>query len=562
MLQSLTIENIAVIRHARLEELPSGFVVMTGETGAGKSIVIDAINAVLGERTSRDLIRTGADSARVTALFAETDAEVASLLESLDLPVDETGDVLLSRAITLSGKNSCRVNGVPVTVAVLKQVGGALVNIHGQHDSQALLDPARHMGFIDAMAENADLREEYRGAYLALRALQKEQAALQMDENEKARRLDMLRHQIAELEQAEIVPGERATLLEKQALMRNSEKILEALQAAGDALSGGTAPEGAAEFAGAAALAFDAAGALERAGDLYPAAQALAETVRSAAYELDECAGDLRGLLEGAAFDPAGAEAVERRLDVYYRLSRKYGQEAADMLAFLEKARAEEASITQSDERILELETEIEAQKAIVIQLARALSKSRRETAEVFTRAVREELLELDMPNVRIEARSEKIPLTQEGGEHMEFLISANPGEAPRPLAKIASGGELSRVMLAIKSVLAKKDPVGTLIFDEIDAGVSGRAAGKIGRKLRLVAAGRQVICVTHLAQIAALADCHLLIEKQTDEVATETHIRELDRSARVNELARIMGGEGITKAQLAAAAEMLTSTS
>ena len=559
MLQTLTIENIAVIKHARLEELPSGFVVMTGETGAGKSIVIDAINAVLGERTSRDLIRTGADSARVTALFAETGEGVASLLEGLDLPVDETGDVLLSRAITAAGKNSCRVNGVPVTVAVLKQVGGALVNIHGQHDSQALLDPARHMGFIDAMAENADLRAEYRGAYLNLRALQKEQASLQIDDNEKARRLDMLRHQVAELEQAEIVPGERAALLEKQALMRNSEKILEALQAAGDALSGGTAPEGAAEFAGAAALAFEAAGALERAGDLYPAAQALAETVRSAAYELDECAGDLRGLLEGAAFDPAGAEAVERRLDVYYRLSRKYGQEEADMLAFLEKARAEEASITQSDERILALETEIEAQKAVVIRLARALSKSRRETAETFTRAVREELLDLDMPNVRIEARNTKIPLTQEGGEHMEFLISANPGEAPRPLAKVASGGELSRVMLAIKSVLAKKDPVGTLIFDEIDAGVSGRAAGKIGRKLRRVAAGRQVVCVTHLAQIAALADCHLLIEKQTDEAATETHIRVLDQSGRVNELARIMGGEGITKAQLAAAEEMLT---
>jgi len=558
MLQSLTIENIAVIRHARLEDIPPGFVVMTGETGAGKSIVIDAINAVLGERTSRDLIRTGADSARVTALFAGTGGEVASLLESLDLPVEENGDLILSRAISLSGKNSCRVNGVPVTVAALRQLGGALVNIHGQHDSQALLDPARHMGFIDAMAENADLRAEYRGAYLQLRALQKEQAALQIDENEKARRLDMLRHQIAELEQAEIVPGERAALLEKQALMRNSEKILEALRAAGDALSGGASLSGGMEFAGAARLAFDAAGALERAGELYPAAQALAETVRSAAYELDECAGELRGLLEGAAFDPAGAEAVERRLDVYYRLSRKYGAQEAEMLAFLEKARAEEASITQSDERIAELEGEIEAQKGVVIQLARALSKSRRETAEVFTKAVRDELLDLDMENVRIEARTEKIPLTEEGGEHMEFLISANPGEAPRPLARIASGGELSRVMLAIKAVLAAKDAVGTLIFDEIDAGVSGRAAGKIGRKLRRVAGGRQVVCVTHLAQIAALADCHLLIEKQTDGEATETHIRALDEDARVSELARIMGGEGITQAQMAAAREML----
>jgi len=552
MLQSLTIENIAVIRHARLEDIPPGFVVMTGETGAGKSIVIDAINAVLGERTSRDLIRTGADSARVTALFAETGPEVASLLETIDLPVEENGDLILSRAITLSGKNNCRVNGVPVTVAILKQLGNALVNIHGQHDSQALLDSARHVGFIDAMAENASLREEYRGAYLSLRALQKEQASLQIDENEKARRLDMLRHQVDELEQAEIVPGERAALLEKQALMRNSEKIMEALQAAGDALLGGD------EFAGAAALSFDAAGVIERINEMYPAAQALANSIRSAAYELDECAGELRGLLEGAAFDPAGAEAVERRLDVYYRLSRKYGQEEADMLAFLEKARTEEASITQSDERILELEGAIEAQKSVVIQLAKALSKSRRETAEYFTRAVRDELLDLDMPNVQFAIHSEKIPLTEEGGEHMEFLISANPGETPRPLARIASGGELSRVMLAIKAVLAAKDPVGTLIFDEIDAGVSGRAAGKIGRKLRQVAEGRQVVCVTHLAQIAALAGCHLLIEKQTDGEATETHIRALEHDARAEELARIMGGEGITAAQMAAAREML----
>ena len=554
MLQSLIIENIAVIRHAQLEDIPPGFVVMTGETGAGKSIVIDALNAVLGERTSRDLIRTGAESARVTALFAETGPEISMLLDELDLPAGDNGDLLVSRAISIARKNSCRVNGVPVTVSALRQLGCALVNIHGQHDSQALLDPARHVGFIDAMAENAPLRADYRAAYLQLRALQKEQTSLQLDENEKARRLDMLRHQIAELEQAEILPGERAALLEKQTLVRNSERIAEALQAAGEALSGGD------EFAGAAAMAFDAAAALERAGEFSPAALALSETVRGAAYELDECAGGLRALLEGVTFDPAQAEAVERRLDVYYRLSRKYGQTEADMLAFLEKAQAEEASITQSDERILALDGEIEAQKAIVIQLARSLSKSRRETSEIFTKATKDELDGLDMPRVRFEVHNEKIPLNEEGGERIEFLLSANPGEAPRPLAKIASGGELSRVMLAIKSVLAQKDPVGTLIFDEIDSGVSGRAAQKIGRKLRRVAAGRQVVCVTHLAQIAALADCHLLIEKQTDGEATETQIRQLGRSERINELARIMGGEGITAAQLAAAEEMLES--
>ncbi len=552
MLQSMTIENIAVIRHAQLEDLPSGFVAMTGETGAGKSIVIDAINAVLGERTSRDLIRTGAGSARVTALFSQTGDDVTALLDALDLPAEESGDVLLSRTITTAGKNSCRVNGVPVTVATLREIGAALVNIHGQHDSQALLDSARHVGYIDAMADNAALREEYCAAYRSLRALRREQTALQIDENEKARRLDMLRHQITELEQAEIIPGEQAALAERQTLMRNSEKILEALQAAGSALSG----EG--EFAGAAALTFEAVSSLDRAGEFSPAVQQLAETLRSAAYELDECAGELRRMLESADFDPKNAEAIERRLDVYYRLSRKYGAQETDMLAFLENAKAEEASIIQSDERILELEDEIEAQKSVVIQLARTLSKSRRETAEVFSRAVRDELADLDMPQVRLEVMTEKIPLTEEGGEHMEFLISANIGEQPRPLAKIASGGELSRVMLAIKAVLAAKDPVGTLIFDEIDTGVSGRAAQKIGRKLQRVAEGRQVICVTHLAQIAALSDDHLLIEKQMDSTGTETRITRLDRAGRVRELARIMGGEGITAAQLSAAEELM----
>lgn len=549
MLQSLTIENIAVIKKAQLE-LRGGFSAMTGETGAGKSIVIDAINAVLGERTSRDLIRTGAESARVTALFGDVGQNITQLLEALGLPGEEDDTLLLSRGITAAGKNLCRVNGSPVTVSVLRQLGQALINIHGQHDNQALLDPARHVEFIDDLAENEALREEYRGAYLTLRALQREQDGLQLDENEKARRLDMLRHQIAELEEAAPVPGEREALQERREMMLNSEKILEALQAAGAALSG--------EELGAVQLCFDSAASLARAGDFMPTAQSLAENLRGLAYELEENAAELRILLDSVTFDPEEADRIERRLDEYYRLSRKYGPAEADMLAFLESARAEEASIVQSDSRILELEEEIEAQTAATIALAKQLSKSRRAAGEEFSRRVREELADLDMPQVRLEVRMTKIPLRPEGGESAEFLISANAGEAPKPLAKVASGGELSRIMLAIKSVLAAKDNTATLIFDEIDAGVSGRAAQKIGRKLRQVSRGRQVICVTHLAQIAALADCHLHIQKLVRDEETLTQITQLDLEGRKRELARIMGGEELTPAQLAAAAELL----
>jgi len=547
----LTIENIAVIKKAQLE-LPAGFVAMTGETGAGKSIVIDAINAVLGERTSRDLIRTGADSARVTALFGDISENVCVLMREFDLPEEEDGSLLLSRSISASGKNNCRVNGTPVTVSVLRQLGVALINIHGQHDNQALLDPTRHVAFIDAMAENEMLRDEYRAAYLKLRELQREQDSLQLDENEKARRLDMLRHQIEELERAEIRPGERDALRERQAVMRNGEKILAALQSAASLLGDET---------GGVSLVFQAVLELERAGEHLPAALNLTEQLRGAAYELQEGAGELRGMMESILFDPAQADEIESRLDTYYRLSRKYGATEAEMLDFLERAQAEEASITQSDARILELETEIEAQTEITIALARQLSKSRREAGELFAQRVKDELQALDMPNTVLMVETTRVPLRPEGGETAEFLISANVGEVPRPLAKVASGGELSRVMLAIKSTLAAKDDTPTLIFDEIDAGVSGRAAQKIGRKLREVAQGRQVICVTHLAQIAALADCHLRIRKDTQEGQTQTQIEQLDFEGRKRELARIMGGEEITPAQLAAAEEMLRST-
>jgi len=551
MLQHLTIENIAVIKRAELEFIP-GFVVMTGETGAGKSIVIDAINAVLGERTSRDLIRTGTEVARVTALFTQPCAAVVSLLEELDLPLEE-GELLLSRSITTAGKSNCRVNNTPVTVSVLKRIGLLLINIHGQQDTQALLSPPRHVEFIDTLAENQALRQEYRTSYLHLRALQREQDSLFMDEGEKSRRLDMLRHQILELEEAAIEPGERAQLLERQAVLHNYTSILNNLQAASLALSGDDSGS-----AGAVALARECSGAIEPTAAFLPSIQKVCETVRSAAYELEESASELRATLHSISFDPNELDAIERRLDTYYRLSCKYGAAEADMLAFLDAARAEEASITHSDERINALDNEIEMAQNATISLAKKLSKTRREAAQTFLQRVKEELTALDMPNVHLEVQINKSPLTEEGGERMEFLISANADETPRPLAKVASGGELSRIMLAMKRVLAEKDAVETLIFDEIDAGVSGRAARKIGYKLKEVSRGRQVICVTHLAQIAALADCHLYISKSAHENATETHIARLDREGRRQELARIMGNENVTAAQLAAAEEML----
>ncbi|MDR1465852.1 MAG: DNA repair protein RecN [Oscillospiraceae bacterium] len=559
MLQSLIIENIALIKQAGLEFSP-GFVVLTGETGAGKSILIDAINAVLGERTSRELIRTGAASARVTAQFSGVGPRVAALLEELDLPGEEDGGLLLSRSLSGQGKNSCRVNGMPVTVAQLRKIGGELITIHGQHDSQALLAPEQHIRFIDALAENETLRQNYRRRYLALRQLQREQDTLQMDEAEKARKLDMLRHQIAELEEAAVVPGEREALQEHRTLFQHAEKVLAALQAAEAALGGGDsdASSGVAAGTGAAALAQEGSRALDQAGEYFPAAEVLAEKVRGAAFELEEYAAELRDLIRDFEFNPTEMEEVEQRLDALFRLSRKYGETEEEMLAFLARARADEQSITQSDERILALDGEIEAEKRETIALAKQLTRSRKQAADQLCALVAEELAFLDMPNVTFLVQCEKIPLTPDGGDAMRFLISANAGEEPKPLSKVASGGELSRIMLAIKNVLAEKDEIGTLIFDEVDTGVSGRAAQKIALKLRQVSRGRQVICVTHLAQLAAQADAHLYISKHVEGEETFTLVTPLDDDGRRQELARIMGGLEITRAQLQAAQELL----
>ena len=549
MLQSLKIENIAVIESAELE-LSRGFNVLTGETGAGKSIIIDAINAVLGERTSKDVIRAGAAEAFVTALFTGCSDSVRDELKEMDMP-DDGGEVVITRRISADGRSTCRVNGVPVTASMLKNLGRELVNIHGQHDSQALLIPERHYTYLDTLAGNGALLEEYRIQFHKLGALKKELESLRMDEAEKSRRLDMLGYQIDELTMADVRPGERDELTAKKKLYRNAEKVIAALRNAYETLVGDETG-GAAVLIGSAADSLD--GIIEFFGDL----NETAEKLHSVSYDLEEYATQIRDTLSGIDIDPSETNAVDERLDTLYRLSRKYGATEEDMLAFLEKAKTERENIEFSDRRVSALEAEIKTAEKAAAALAARLTESRKKAAADFENNVRRELDFLDMPGVRFAVKMAETALSVNGADSVEFLISANMGEEPKPIAKIASGGELSRIMLAIKCVLADRDDLQTLIFDEIDAGVSGRAAQKVAMKLKEVSKGRQVICVTHLAQIAAHADEQLLISKAVRDGKTYTEVKSLDFEGRVGEIARINGGLDVTELQLRNAEEML----
>ena len=543
MLSELQIKNIAIIEQA-------GFTVLTGETGAGKSIILDALNAVLGERTSRELLRSGETKAEVTALFTGCGDRVQAILSDYDIDFD--GDVLVHRRITADGRSVCRVNGSPVSVSMLKTLGSALVNIHGQHDSQSLFQTEKHVGFIDALAQNGALLDAYRKTYHALRRAQKELDALRTDESEKARQLDMLQYQIDELEGAEICVGEREELQQKMALFRDGEAVLRRLQQAYAALQGDD------ETSGGAALFSVAADCVSEAAEYYPSLRNAAEFLESAALEAKEYASDIRDCAEGFDMDPREMQRVQERLDVLYRLSRKYGGSEEEMLQFLEDAQKKAAEIEGSDERAAALEAEIKRLTAEADRTAAALSDSRREAGKSFAENVCRELAFLDMPAVRFVVRQEETALTDNGKDDVEFLISANAGEPPRPLAKIASGGELSRIMLAIKNVLSACDDVDTLVFDEIDTGVSGSAAQKVGQKLAQVSATHQVICVTHLAQIAAQASAHLRISKSVHDGKTFTAVEPLDFEGRTREIARIVSGSDVTELQLQTAAEML----
>lgn len=548
MLIGLKIENIAVIESAELE-FDSGLNVMTGETGAGKSIVIDAINAVLGERTSRELIRSGCDSAKVYASFADIGEETRNILDEMGIEKMPDNTLLLSRSLSSSGKNSCRINGCPATVSALKEIGAGLINIHGQHDSQALLSPDKHCGFIDSLAENADLRSEYRCVFLNLVAVKKELDSLYDTRDEKAARLDYLAFQIDEITNANVRLGERDELSKEKELLQHSGKVIKALENAYSALKSEN---------GILTGVEDCAGELERAAKYYESAENSAKGIRGIAYELADYSAEVRALIDSFDYNPERLTAINERLDFLYRLSMKYGKEEADILDYFEKAKKEKNEIEISDERISELEEKLYALSDEIKILSAKLTESRMTAAAQFEKSVKAELEFLDMPKVTFVVDRKQTALTSKGADAIEFLISANPGQEPRPIAKIASGGELSRIMLAIKNVLSDKDNIGTLIFDEIDTGVSGSAAEKIALKLGEVSKGRQVICVTHLARIAAQADCHMKIMKSVDDDKTYTKIETLDFDGRAAEIARISGGGSVTELQLQTAKEML----
>ena len=548
MLSQLFIQNIAVIEKVQVT-FEKGLNVFTGETGAGKSIVIDAINAVLGNRTSRELVRTGAPKALVTALFEEIGDETKEQLLSLGFEPEEDGSLLLSREISSDGKTSCKIGGRPATVSILREVAQSLINIHGQHDSQSLLQPEQHLGYIDQFGKTAALLKEYRLEYAYYAELQRKLHQLRTDEREKAQRMDLLSYQINEISAAALLPGEEEDLQTAKKKMQNSAKIVEALHVTHDLL------QGAEESDGILSMLDQAQEQIQILETYYP--QLKSDRILDIRYELEEVEETLRDALSDAEMDPAELDRIEERLDLIFRLKRKYGGSVEEILNFADQAQQELDSITHAEELQSKLEKEESQSKERLMGLAKRLSEKRKAAAKLFEKQVCAELAFLDMPSVRFFVHAETDKPDETGVDRMEFYISTNPGEPPKPIGKIASGGELSRIMLSLKNVIAEGDRVGTLIFDEVDTGVSGRAAQKIGRKLKQASSGRQIICVTHLAQVAAFADTHLLIAKTVQDGRTFTTVQALPQEERVREPARIMGGESITTKVLASAREL-----
>ena len=551
MLSQLYIENIAVIEKAAID-FHSGLNVLTGETGAGKSIVIDSINTILGERTSRELVRTGARSAMVSAAFSSLGNQACNKLSELGYTPEEDGTVIIQREINPEGKAVCRINGRPATVSILKEIGSYLINIHGQHESYDLLSPDLHIHYIDSMGVSEKLLTQYRTAFQKMRRIKNELASYSMDEAQKARQIDLLSYQINELETADLHIGEQAELNKLRTMYLNSEKIAGSLAAAKSALDGDDSTEGALAAVSAAAAA------LSDAERYLPEIHGLSDRVKNIEYELEDCNAEMRDFSSQLEYDPEELERIETRLDVIYRLSLKYGNTEESIIAFLEQSKNELKNIQLSDENIARLTAEYNNAASEAEAFAQEISAYRKKAAQVFTEKVKQELEFLDMPNIDFEVMQERCPLNELGNDKLQFLISTNAGEPAKPIAKIASGGELSRIMLSIKTVLEGKDDIDTLIFDEVDTGISGSAAQKVGLKLHEVSGHRQVICVTHLAQIAALADTQYLIKKHVQDHKTYTNVIQLDYDGRKQELARIMGGSQITPLMLENAAEML----
>lgn len=549
MLKFLHIENIAVIERSDIE-FSSGFNVLTGETGAGKSIVIDSINAVLGERTSRELIRAGCDTAEVSAVFGALDNATAAALSDIGVVPDDDGNIVIRRRLSAAGKGLIKLNDRPVTATELKEVGRHLVNIHGQHDNQALLDPERHLDYVDAVADDDPIKGKYYAEFREINKIRKELAAVQTDEDEKRRRVDLLKYSINELESAGIKPGEYDKLRRKLEIARNYQKTAEALARAYSELKGDDELDGAVSLLSGAEKALSSLRDEEwdkRASVLSSAASA-AEDVSAAIYDF----------LENAEYSDIDPDEINARLDTLDKLMLKYGGGEWELLKALDKAREELNDIEFSDKKAAELSELLDSSVERLVALGEELTEVRKKAAAAFEKQVCDILSYLNMPDVRFTVQFAKGRYTKRGCDTAEFMISANRGESVKPLSKIASGGELSRVMLAIKSVLLGKDPVGTMIFDEIDTGISGYTAGKVGTQLKRVAENRQVICVTHLAQIAAMGDTHLLIEKKAEGDRTFTSVSPLSYEDRINEIARIMSGAQMTENLYNSAKELL----
>ena len=549
MLSSLQIENVAVIQKANVH-FEKGLNVLTGETGAGKSILIDSINAILGNRTSKDLVRTGAPKAVIRAAFEDVPAAVLDKLEKAGY--ERSDALLLSREITAEGKSSCRINGMPATAAVLRDLCGGLININGQHDSVGLLNPAHHEEILDAYAQNGAVYQDYYAVYRELVGVKKALDAMITDENEKQRRIELLRYQVQEINDADLKVGEEQTLESRRKVLANASTIRDRIAQAYALLSGGDDSSGAVDFLGEASNAIDTAAQLD--GGLSASAGQLLDLY----YTAKDVAADLIGRLDEYDSNDAELDEIEQRIDRIYKLKRKYGDTVEDILAFGDKARQELETIQSSQERAEHLQAEKHRLYMLAREKAELLTQTRLKAFEELNKRISGTLDFLNMPGVRMTLRHARGPLASHGQDSVEFYISTNPGEDPKPLAKIASGGELSRITLAIKNAMADKDAVPTVIYDEIDSGVSGKAASRIGEVLRQSARGHQILCITHTAQIAALADCHLLIQKNITNDRTYTEIHPLDASGRVDALAHLISGDHVTELSRANAREML----
>lgn len=549
MLSSLQIENVAVIQKANVH-FEKGLNVLTGETGAGKSILIDSINAILGNRASKDLVRTGAAKAVIRAAFEDVPPAVLDSLEKAGYERSEA--LLLSREITAEGKSTCRINGMPATAAVLRELCGGLININGQHDSVGLLNPARHEGILDAYAQNSAEYQAYYAIYRELVGVKKTLDAMITDEGEKQRRIDLLSYQVQEIDDAALTAGEEQTLESRRKVLVNASTIRDRIAQCYALLSGGDEAPGAVDLLGEASNAVDAAAQLD--GELSAGAGQLLDLY----YTAKDVAADLIGRLDAYDTNDAELDEIEQRIDLIYKLRRKYGDTVEDILAFGERARQELKMIQSSQERVEHLQKEQRRLYTLAREKAELLTQTRLKAFEELNKRISDTLDFLNMPGVRMTLRHTRGPLASHGQDSIEFYISTNPGEAPKPLAKIASGGELSRITLAIKNAMADKDAVPTVIYDEIDSGVSGKAASRIGEVLRQSAEGHQILCITHTAQIAALADCHLLIQKNITNERTYTEIHPLDENGRVEALARLISGDHVTELSLANAREML----